>query len=43
VAYVKNEGTNLATCVATLNYVVSCKTLGMLKSFNESFFGHVLF
>lgn len=43
VAYIKDEGANLATCVTALNYVVSCKTLGMFKPFNESFFGHILF
>ncbi len=43
VAYIKDEGANLATCVAALNYVVSCNTSGMFTPFNESCFGHVLF
>jgi hypothetical protein len=42
-AYVKNKGVNLQSCVTTFTFVVSCKTLNMLEPFHGSYFGHALF
>jgi hypothetical protein len=40
-AYVKKEKTNLNTMKITLNLIVSCETLGVVKSFQSTCFGHV--
>jgi hypothetical protein len=42
IAYVKDEGFNLQTCVIVLNFIVSCNSLGLLKPFDSLCFGHAL-
>ncbi len=41
-AYLKDEGSNLQTCVQALRVVVSCCDFDKVKSFDEYCFGHVL-
>jgi hypothetical protein len=38
--YIKNEGANLGTMVATLNVIVSCENLGLEEPFQGTCFGH---
>jgi len=40
--YVKNEGTNLASMIITLKYVISCEALSLLVPFDGACFGHVM-
>jgi hypothetical protein len=40
--HVKNESSNLHTCVNALNFIVSCNNLGLLEPFNGLCFGHAL-
>jgi hypothetical protein len=40
--YVKNEGTNLASMITTLTYVISCEALSLLVPFDGACFGHVM-
>jgi hypothetical protein len=42
-AHVKNEGSNLNTRTIVFNYVVSCKVLSFIKSFQASYFNHAFF
>jgi hypothetical protein len=41
-AYVKDEGSNLATCVQVLKVVVSCVNVDTTKPFDGYCFGHML-
>ncbi len=41
-AYVKNEGKNLATMTFALTFVVSCEVLGLLAPFVGSCWGHAM-
>jgi hypothetical protein len=40
IIYVKDEGSNLNTMIASLKFVVSCDILGLTKSFEGRYFGH---
>lgn len=40
--YIKNEGANLGTMVATLNVIVSCENLGLEESFRGTCFGRAM-
>jgi hypothetical protein len=42
-AYVKDEGVNLNTMIATLKSIVSCEIFGAMKSFKGTCFGHAFF
>jgi hypothetical protein len=42
-AYVKNEGNNLATMTFVLTFVLSCEVLGLLAPFVGSCWGHAMF
>jgi hypothetical protein len=42
-AYVKDEGNNLATMTSTITFVVSCEVLGLSTPFVGSCWGHVMF
>jgi len=42
-AYVKDKGVNLQSCVTTFTFVLSCKTLNMLEPFHGFYSGHALF
>jgi hypothetical protein len=39
-AYVKDERSNLQTCVNALTSITSCTTLVLLEPFDGSFLGH---
>jgi hypothetical protein len=41
ISYVKDEGSNLNTLNNVLKSVVKCETLGLEKSFQGTYFGHV--
>ncbi len=41
-AYVKDEGSNVATCVQTLKAIVSCVNLDTTEPFDGFCFGHML-
>ncbi len=41
-AYVKDEGSNLQTCVNALNSIVLCVNLAMMEPFDGLCFGHAL-
>ena len=41
-ACVKDEGANLATLAAVLNFVVTCKPLGMIMPYDNTCFGHAI-
>lgn len=40
--YIKNEGANLGTMVATVNVIVSCENLGLEEPFQSTCFGHAM-
>jgi hypothetical protein len=40
--YIKNEGANLGTMVATSNVIVSCENLGLDEPFQGTFFVHAM-
>jgi hypothetical protein len=42
VAYIKDEGSNLQTCVTTFNSIMWCGDLDMVEPFDGSYFGHAL-
>jgi hypothetical protein len=42
-AYVKDEGNNLATMTSTLTFVVFCEVFGLSTPFVSSCWGHVMF
>jgi hypothetical protein len=41
-AYVKDAGSNLQTCVIVLNLIMSCTNLNMVKPFDDFYYGHAL-
>ncbi len=43
IAFVKNEGTNLATMVITLHSIVDCEPLNNFRVYEGTSFGHVMF
>ncbi len=41
-AFVKDEGSNLQTCVSALTSIVSCNNLGLLKPYDGIYFGYAM-
>jgi hypothetical protein len=41
-AYVKDEGSNLQTCVTIINSIMSCTNLNMVRPFDGFYYGHAL-
>ncbi len=41
--YVKDENANLNTMITILRSIVTCETLGVMESFQGTYFGHAFF
>jgi hypothetical protein len=42
-AFVNDEGTNLTTMATTLHYMIDCECLKILRVYDSTCFGHVMF
>jgi hypothetical protein len=43
ITFVKHEGTNLVAMTTTLHSIIGCEPLKILKVYEDTHFGHVMF